>query len=125
MPQASDDLQNVAFPARKSVAQENLGKPIENHIADEKVFKIFEESAEGRCEKLERIREDGDGFYAWGVRRSHRAGLMRPRDRTGTSNPPPRRRRDVAGVGDNGAIIFARESPLEATVRRELERREG
>src|SRR5215204_2923473 len=29
---------------------------------------------------------------------------MRPRDRTGTSNPPPRRRRDVAGVGDNGPL---------------------
>jgi hypothetical protein len=57
VPQASDDLQIVVFPARKSVAQENLGKPIENPIADEKVFKVFEESDEGRREKLIRIRD--------------------------------------------------------------------
>jgi hypothetical protein len=66
VPQASDDLQIFVFPARNSVAQENLGKPIDNPIADEGVFKIFEESDEGLREKLERIREDGDGFYAWG-----------------------------------------------------------
>jgi len=65
--QASDDLQIFVFPARDDAAQENLDKSINNPIPDEKVFDSFDEVHEDLRERLERIKEDGDGFYAWGA----------------------------------------------------------
>jgi 5-methylcytosine-specific restriction endonuclease McrA len=67
VPQASDDLQIFVFPAANRIAQENLGKSIKNPVKDEPVFESFEEADERLREKLERIKEDGNGFYAWGA----------------------------------------------------------
>ena len=73
MPQASDVLQTFVFPASNPAAQQNLDKSIENPIDDEKVFESFEEADEDLRHTLERIREDGDGFYAWGSQPRGRA----------------------------------------------------
>jgi hypothetical protein len=82
VPQVSDDLQIYVFPARDSVAQENLDKSINTPIPDEKVFKSFEVADAGLREKLERIREDGDGFFAWGAQpRGHAASTWKRMNR--------------------------------------------
>jgi hypothetical protein len=51
------------FTAANAKAQENLGKSIENPVENEKVFDSF---AASHYEELERIRDEGNGFYAWG-----------------------------------------------------------
>jgi 5-methylcytosine-specific restriction endonuclease McrA len=82
VPQASDDLQIFVFPAANAVAQENLGKSIENPIKDRKLFESFEEADEGLREKFERIREDGNGFYAWGAQpRGHASSTWKKMNR--------------------------------------------
>ncbi len=82
MPKASDDLQIFVFPARDPLAQENLGKSIENAIKDETVLESFEEGDESLREKLERIKEDGDGYYAWGAQpRGHAASTWKKMNR--------------------------------------------
>jgi hypothetical protein len=67
VPQASDDLQILVFPAGDDAAQENLDKSINNPIPREKLFDSFDEANEDLREKLERVSEDGNGFYAWGA----------------------------------------------------------
>lgn len=52
------------FTAANAKAQENLGKSIENPVEDEKVFDNFDQP---HHEELERIRDEGNGFYAWGA----------------------------------------------------------
>jgi 5-methylcytosine-specific restriction endonuclease McrA len=64
--QAFDDLQIFVFTAANARAQQNLEKSIENPVRDEIVFESFEEADEGVQEQLARVREDGNGFYAWG-----------------------------------------------------------
>lgn len=82
MPQASDDLQIFVFPARDDAAQENLDKSINNPIPNKKVFDSFDKVNEGLREKLERIREDGNGFYAWGAQpRGHAASTWKKMNR--------------------------------------------
>lgn len=56
--------QIFVFTAANAKAQENLGKSIENPLEDEKVFDNFDEL---HHEELERIRDEGNGFYAWGA----------------------------------------------------------
>jgi 5-methylcytosine-specific restriction endonuclease McrA len=52
------------FTAGNPVAQQHLEDSIENPIAEAKVFGSF---ASTHREELERIREEGNGFYAWGA----------------------------------------------------------
>ncbi len=52
------------FTARKPKAQRNLVISIKNPIDEETVFGTF---ASTDREELERIREEGKGFYAWGA----------------------------------------------------------
>jgi 5-methylcytosine-specific restriction endonuclease McrA len=78
----SDDLQIFVFPASDPVTQENLDKSINNPIKAKKVFKSFGGADEGLREKLERIREEGDGFFAWGAQpRGHAASTWKKMNR--------------------------------------------
>ena len=52
------------FTARKIKAQRNLVISIENPIDEETVFGSF---TPAHREELERIRDEGNGFYAWGA----------------------------------------------------------
>jgi hypothetical protein len=52
------------FTARKPKAQRNLVISIENPLDEETVFGSF---APAYHEELERIRNEGNGFYAWGA----------------------------------------------------------
>jgi HNH endonuclease len=52
------------FTARKPKAQRNLVISIENPLDEETVFGSF---APAYREELERIRNEGNGFYAWGA----------------------------------------------------------
>ncbi len=67
MPQAPDDQQIFVFTATNPKAQENLKKSIDNSVKAKKVFESFEEAGEAVRKRLERILEDGNGFYAWGA----------------------------------------------------------
>jgi hypothetical protein len=52
------------FTARNNKAQRNLSISIENQIEEKPVFGSF---APALREELERIRDEGNGFYAWGA----------------------------------------------------------
>ena len=56
--------QTFVFTASNPEAQRNLVISIENPIDEETVFGSFASTAR---EELERIREDGNGFYTWGA----------------------------------------------------------
>src|SRR5215216_1382294 len=67
MPQSSSDYQIFVFTAANPKAQENLKKSIDNSVKAKKVFESFEEAGKPVHKRLERILEDGNGFYAWGA----------------------------------------------------------
>jgi hypothetical protein len=52
------------FIAGDRAARQHLADSIEHAIPDETVFANFDEP---HHEELERIREEGNGFYAWGA----------------------------------------------------------
>jgi hypothetical protein len=52
------------FTAGRDEARQHLVDSIENHIEEQKVFGSF---ASAHREALEHIREQGNGFYAWGA----------------------------------------------------------
>ena len=52
------------FTAGDRAARRHLSDSIEHPIPDETVFANF---AEAHHEELERVREEGGGFYAWGA----------------------------------------------------------
>ena len=56
--------QIFVFTAGRSEAQQHLVDSIRNPIDEETVFSSF---ASADREELERIREEGNGFYAWGA----------------------------------------------------------
>src|SRR5215212_6626810 len=67
MTQSSNDQQIFVFTAANTKAQENLKKSIANSVKAKKVFESFEEAGKPVHKRLERILEDGNGFYAWGA----------------------------------------------------------
>jgi len=79
MPQASDVPQVFVFPASNDVAQENLKKSMDKPVEREKVLESFDEVDETLRERLLKIEEDGEGFYAWGSR-NHRHAPSRWRN---------------------------------------------
>ncbi len=52
------------FTAGNPEARQHLADTIENPIDDKSVFDCFDES---HHEELERIKDEGQGFYAWGA----------------------------------------------------------
>jgi putative restriction endonuclease len=56
--------QIFVFTAGNQEAQRHLARSVENSIDDEEVFQSF---ASAYREDLERIRGEGNGFYAWGA----------------------------------------------------------
>ncbi len=62
--------QIFVFPAGDYVAQQNLKLSIESPIKEEeKVFaSFFEEAGTYERERLDKIRQEGNGFYAWGAK---------------------------------------------------------
>jgi hypothetical protein len=52
------------FTAGDRSARQHLAHSIENPIPNDTVLANF---AEEHHEELERVREEGDGFYAWGA----------------------------------------------------------
>ena len=70
--------QIFVFPAGDYVAQQNLKLSIESPIKEEeKIFASFEETGTQERERLERIRQEGNGFYAWGAKPSADKGNER------------------------------------------------
>src|SRR5215207_6155196 len=56
--------QIFVFTAGNPEARQHLARSIENPIDEETVFASFEPTYR---ERLERIRNEGSGFYAWGA----------------------------------------------------------
>ena len=62
--------QIFVFPAGDKPAERNLARSIETPVSKDKVLSYFEKVDPQVLGRLERVHQEGKGFYAWGTKPS-------------------------------------------------------